>query len=115
MKLSRHLWAGALTALAWSGLAAANQQWTATVLQLQPPVNNEDCVFFTLTGVSEADPSDPGSPWFAMPRTQTGFSEVYAALLAAKIAGATVMVSTTGNPAGGACGNYSGVYYVLLQ
>ena len=115
MKLSRHLWAGAATALMWSSIASANQQWTSTILQLQPPLSNQDCVFFTLNGVSEADPVVPGSPWFAMPRTQTGFNEVYAALLAAKISGTTVTISTTGSPAGGARGNYSGVYYVLVQ
>ena len=114
MKLSRHLWAAAAAALVWSGLAGANQQWTSTILQLQPPLSNQDCVFFTLNGVSEADPAVPGSPWFAMPRTQTGFNEVYAALLAAKISGTTVTISTTGRPASGACGNYSGIY-VLVQ
>lgn len=105
----------AAAALMWSGASYANQQWTAMVQQLQPPLSNQDCVYFTLTGVSQADPVSAGSAWFAIPSTQTGFSEVYAALLAAKISGATVMVSTSGNFAGGACGNYAGVYYVVLQ
>lgn len=113
MRHARLLSAGAIAALMCSGLATANQQWTATVQQLQPPLSDQDCVYFTLTGVSQADPVVGGSP--CIPSTQTGFNEVYAALLGAKFSGATIMVSTTGNVAGGDCGSCAGLNYVVLQ
>lgn len=115
MKRSHSFFAATLLAATWTGIACANQQWTATVQQLQPPLSNQDCVFFTLTGVSQADPISAGSPWFAVPSTQTGFNQVYATLLAAKVSGGTLLVSTSGALAGGDCGNYAGVYYVVLQ
>ena len=95
--------------------ALAAQNYTATVQQLQPPLSSQDCVYFTLTNVAQADPAVSSSAWFAFPRAQTGFGELYAALLGAKLSGATINVVTTGNPAGGACGPYAGVYYIVVQ
>src|SRR5262245_7893627 len=43
-----------------------------TVAQLQSYVVGGDCLYFTLTGVTEADPVFPGSAWFAISRTQGG-------------------------------------------
>lgn len=95
--------------------ALAAQNYTAIISQLQPPNANEDCVFFTLTGIPQADPINPNSPWFSFPRGQTGFAEIYAALLGAKLAGSTVNVVTTGTVAGGACGNYAGILFITVQ
>jgi hypothetical protein len=52
-------------------------------------------VFFQLSGVSEADPAAP-NVWFAVPKTHAGFKEIVAMLLAARMSGALVSVSTTG-------------------
>jgi hypothetical protein len=96
-------------------LALASQLYTTTITKLQPPSNGQDCVFFELSGVSQADPVVPNNPWFALPRTQTGFEEVYAALLSAKVSGATIQVQTTGGTAGGACTTYAAISWIILQ
>jgi hypothetical protein len=96
-------------------VAMSAQNYTAPIAQIQSPNYNEDCVWFTLVGVPQADPILPNSPWFALPRTQVGYSEIYSILLAAKLSGSSVNVVTTGAAAGGACGAYAGIAYVVLQ
>jgi hypothetical protein len=91
------------------------QQYIATVAYLEPPASNQGCVWFTLAGVPQADPALPNSPWFAIPTSQLGYSELYAALLSAKVAGNQVQVVTTGAVAGGSCSAYAGVAAVILQ
>jgi hypothetical protein len=91
------------------------QFYTATIAQLQAPSFNQDCIWFTLTGVGTADSAVSPSPWFALARTQTGFTEIYAMLLATKMSGATVAVLTTGLNAGGVCSAYAGVAQVTAQ
>jgi hypothetical protein len=54
------------------------------------------CVFFTLTGVNEADPALPGVAWFVVPKTHPFYRETYALLLSAKLSGRPVNVVTTG-------------------
>jgi hypothetical protein len=98
-----------------AGVAVSAQGYSAPILQLQPPNYNVDCVWFSLVGVAQADPINPGSPWFGLPRTQTGYSEMFAVLLAAKLSGATLSVVTTGSAAGGGCGGYAGIAYVIMQ
>jgi len=73
--------------------------------------DSADCFYFTLQGVSEADPAKPGDPMFAIPRTQYGAKDAYAMLLAAKISGEPVVVKTRGTLA---CG-YAAVAEVQMQ
>ena len=101
--------------LFYTDVALSTQQYSTTVLQIQSPASTADCLWFTLSGVPQADPILPNNPWFAIPRTQNGFGELYAMLLSAKLSGSTVWVSTTGAAAGGACGGYAGVSWVVLQ
>lgn len=79
--------------------------------QLQSTYDGADCIYFTLEGVTEADPIKPGDPFFAIPRSQYGAKDAYAMLLAAKISGQTVLVSTRGTLA---CG-YAAVSQVIMQ
>jgi hypothetical protein len=95
--------------------SSAAQFYTSTIGQLQAPSFNQDCIWFTLTGVAQADPIVPNSPWLALARTQTGFNEIYAMLLATKMSGATVAILTTGVNAGGVCSAYAGVAQVTAQ
>jgi hypothetical protein len=94
--------------------ASASQQYQATVAQIEPPNYNLDCFWFQLSGVAQADPVVPNSPWFAIPRTQTGYNELIATLLAAKLSGSTVEVATTGAVAGGSCSSYAGVAWLVV-
>jgi hypothetical protein len=93
----------ALGVTAWPCIASNTV--TATVGELQSLEGSADCIYFTLSGVSVADPAlGTGSPWFAMARTTIDAARVrdgYAMLLSAKVAGMLVSVSTTG---GTACG-----------
>jgi hypothetical protein len=95
--------------------SSAAQFYTATIAQLQAPSFNQDCIWFSLTGIAQADPIVPNSPWFALARTQTGFNEIYAMLLATKMSGATIAILTTGTNAGGVCNGYAGVAQVTAQ
>lgn len=76
----------------------------------------QDCIYFTLEGVSRADASLPGgasgTAWFAIPRTNPGARDVYAMLLAAKLAARPVIVATTGEVA---CRTYVGVKSVWMR
>ena len=77
------------------------------------PPDSRDFIFFRLVGVSQADPAVPNAgPWFAVPRTAVGFKEIYALLLAAKAAGWTLTVQTTGQEAPGQCAPYALVAYL---
>lgn len=95
--------------------ANAGQSYTAPIALVQSPNYGEDCVWFTLVGVPQADPLVPNNPWFALSRSQTGYSEIYSIILAAKLSGALLNVVTTGAAAGGGCGGYPGITYVILQ
>ena len=53
---------------------------------LSSTYDGADCIYFTLEGVSEADPIKPGDPTFAIPRSQFGSKDAYSMLLAAKLA-----------------------------
>jgi hypothetical protein len=69
--------------------------WTGEVQGLVPP-DTRPCVFFSIAGVSQADPVMPGWPWIALRKSHASFKEIYAFLLAAKHSGEPVTVSTTG-------------------
>ena len=63
--------------------------------------DSRPCTFFMLTGVAEADPVVAGNPWFSIPQTHLGYKEITSVLLAARTAGKTITVSTTGTTACG--------------
>lgn len=66
------------------------------------------CTFFRLTGVAEADPVVADNPWFTIPQNHIGYKEITSVLLAARTAGKTVTVATTGTTA---CG-HAAVHHV---
>jgi len=102
----------ALAALAAAPTLGLAVNWlNRSVGQLQSTYDGADCIYFTLEGVAEADPVKPGDAWFAIPRTQYGAKDAYAMLLAAKLTGKTVFVSTRGTLS---CG-YAAVSQVLMQ
>jgi hypothetical protein len=90
----------ALTTLIGSR-AEAEASWKQSVMILELPDPNHNCIFFTLFDVAEADPSIPGSPWFAIPMSQNGSSEMYNLLLRSKLEGLPIGVVTSGAPAAG--------------
>lgn len=55
-----------------------------TVAMLSSTYDGADCYYFTLQGVSEADPIKPGDPTFAFARTQYGAKDGYAMLPSCK-------------------------------
>src|ERR1700730_14325783 len=91
----------------FAGPSNAAFYYTSTIGQLQAPSFNQDCIWFTLVGVPTADGNVSSGPWFALARTQTGFNEIYAMLLATKMSGATIAILTTGASAGGVCSGYA--------
>jgi hypothetical protein len=96
-------------------MATAQQTYANRTFGLvQSPAATVACAYFQLVGVTQADPSVPGDAWFAIPTTQNGFTEIYAMMVAAKLAGAPVTVGTTGAVAGGSCGTNPGVSYIQL-
>ena len=58
--------------------------------------DSRPCAFFTLEGVTQADPALPGVSWFVLPKTHPQFKESYALLLSAKLTGKLVNIITTG-------------------
>ena len=89
-------------------LAASAAQFTGQVGGLVPP-DSRPCVFVSIVGVSAADPVImSSSSWIAIPQSQNGFKETYALLLAAKLSGTPVTITTTG-AAVPACDGYVGL------
>ena len=102
MKASHLLCAAVVVTLGASSIGSAATSWLGkNVGTLQSTFEGADCFYFTLEGVSQADPILPGSPWFAIPRTQYGAKDAYAMLLSAKLSGQPVNVVTNG---AAACG-----------
>lgn len=76
---------------------AFGASWSGkSVGHLQASAAEADCFFFTLEGVTEADAVRPGSPWFAVSRSQYGARDAYAMLLVAKLTGQPINISTNG-------------------
>jgi hypothetical protein len=113
----RILYAGVLiAAAAVSPVASASGPYVgATITLIQTPTPTANCFYFMLAGVGEADPVAPGNAWFAVSSTQNGFTQLYAMVIAAKLAGNPVTVVTTGALAGGTCGTFAGVDHVALD
>jgi hypothetical protein len=90
----------------------AMQDWPSrSVGMLSSTYDGSDCIYFTLVGVSEADPIKPGDPTFAIRRAQFGSKDGYAMLVSAKISGRTVRVLTRGTLA---CG-YASVAQIMMD
>lgn len=100
-----------LVLLHTAGAAYATDHVNATVGQLESTLQSTNCFYFTLIGVTEADPLVPGSPWFAMLGTNDSGKSAYATLLAAKVSGGKVRITSSGQLV---CG-FSGVTYVVLE
>jgi hypothetical protein len=93
-------------------LCHAMNDWDGkTVAMLSSTYDGADCIYFTLDGVTEADPIKPGDPTFAIVRSQYGSNDAYAMLLAAKLTGQSVRVLTRGTLA---CG-YASVAQVMMH
>jgi hypothetical protein len=86
----------ALVALAVVPVIGKAVTWNAGVGTVQSTYDGADCFYFTLNGVTEADPVKSGDPIFAIPRTQYGAKDAYAMLLAAKLADKQLIVVTRG-------------------
>jgi hypothetical protein len=97
--------------VAMSSLASAETWSDKPVGTLSSSYQPSDCIYFTLIGVSQADPAVSG-PWFSMPRSQHGAKEGYAMLLSSKLTGQPVSVSTGG--ASATCG-FASVYQIWMQ
>lgn len=79
-------------------LAKAVTHQDKTIEITQTPDSARPCVFFKLSGVSEADPVNANNPWFSIPVEE---KEQISFLLAARMANKTVTVYTTGQLACG--------------
>jgi len=91
-------------------VACADAQHTSkSIGALMGPDDTRDCTFFTLQGVSQADPN-VASEWFAIPRIHQGFKEITALLLAAKVSGIPINVTTNGQTV---CG-HAGIRSVVM-
>jgi hypothetical protein len=115
MKALRWSTAVALFTFLPTAAAMADMTYTSKVVaEIQPPQAAQDCVYFRLDGVGVADSGVlSNNPYFALPRTHVGFKEIYALLMSAYLTGTTVSVRTTGAAAGGACGTYVGVNWLI--
>jgi hypothetical protein len=74
------------------------------------------CAFFSLQGVSDADPGLQlgGNPWFAVPKTHEGYKEIVATVLLASATGRRISVNTTGEAVPG-CSGLARVNQVILE
>lgn len=74
------------------------------------------CVLFRLDGVTDADPANPGSPWFAVLRTHSAYNELFAMLLSAKVSNRNISIYTDGiTTAADACGPFAKVNVLFLD
>ncbi len=79
------------------------------VAYIQGPSYSFDCVFFTLEGVSVADPAVSNGQYFAIPSTHPGYKQHVATLHIAKQTGTSVVLGTTGTTS---CGGYATVNWL---
>lgn len=74
------------------------------------------CVLFRLDGITDADPANPGSPWFAVLRTHGAYDELFAMLLSAKVSNRNISIWTDGiTTAADACGTFAKVNFLFLD
>jgi hypothetical protein len=101
-----------LSALAPQAMPSTHSSKLVTAIQ--PPNIDADCLYFQLAGVTQADAIAPNSPWFAIPRAQNGFKEMYALLLTARVSQIAISVNTTGQVAASPCAAYAAVQYIYI-
>lgn len=78
------------------------------------PGGDRPCTLFTLVHVSEADAqAAPGTPWFVIDHNAPEYNQMVATLLAAKVSGRGIQVSTTGGVTN-ACGGHPTVSFLLM-
>ena len=83
-----------------SANAALAEHFNKTISLLE--VADSNCIFFQLSGVTEANPVKPNGAWFAIERNQGNAKEMYALLLSVRLSGNTLArVLTTGTLACG--------------
>jgi hypothetical protein len=92
---------------------AAGSSFVGQVGGLVAP-DSRPCAFFSIVGVSEADPIKPGWPWMVIRQDQNGFKEAFAMLLSAKQSGTPIQVNTTGSAVSN-CDGYVGVSNLFFQ
>lgn len=68
------------------------------------------CIYFTLDGVTEADPVAPGEPWITVASENESKQEVLSLLMMAQASKSDVKVMTSGQIV---CG-YAGVHYIRV-
>lgn len=88
-----------------AGMSSANaslaEHYDKTVSLLEVDAVSS-CIFFQLTGVTEANPVVANGVWFAIDKNQSNAKEMYAILLSVKMAGSSVRrVLTNGDVACG--------------
>jgi hypothetical protein len=68
--------------------AAIAEHFGKTIAFLE--VADSPCIFFQLTGATQANPIVPGGVWFAFSKTQDNYKEMYAMLLTMRVSGTPV-------------------------
>ncbi len=64
---------------------AATTQYTGKNISVLETVPTDDCVYFQLEGVTEANPVVPNGVWFGVSLSQPSGKALYAQLLAARL------------------------------
>jgi hypothetical protein len=90
--------------------AASSAEYNGLVSDIQPNHSTANCFFFRLEGVT-ITPASPGN-WFAVSYTSNGAKETFASVLAAKLSGVPVKVTTLSTTPT-VC-NYAEATYVAL-
>jgi hypothetical protein len=71
-----------------SAEAALVQHFDKTISVLEAA--DSPCIFFQLTGVTEANPAVPSGVWFGIDKNQGNAKEMYALLLSARLSGTSL-------------------------
>lgn len=99
-KMCRLSTAVALLVLGSIAVPAQAQDWWGKALDSYF-FDSRVCAFFSLTGVAEADPTVPDSPYFALSKTNPKYGEMNAVMLSAKAGSRRANVKTNDTSACG--------------
>jgi hypothetical protein len=80
-----------------SCVAHAQVVHTGKTVEAVHSPDHRECLFFTLAGVTTADPITPNMNWFSVSTTHPGFKEIVAILISARTSRVPVKVTTTGS------------------
>ena len=83
-----------LLLLATSGVASAGTYEWNNISVIRSP-DGRPCLFFQMKGVSNVDLT--GHAWFVVKQSHVGYKEISSMIMAAKITGKAMSVSTSGN------------------